>query len=287
VTLEANPGTLEAGRFAAYREAGVNRLSIGVQSFTADCLTRLGRIHGPDEAVASVESAKRAGFDRLNIDLMFGLPGQTPEGAVQDVEQALQLQPDHISYYQLTLEPHTLFYRQPPDRLPGETEEERIQQQGHALLKDAGFEHYEVSAFALKGGRCRHNLNYWQFGDYLAIGAGAHGKLTQAEPWSVHRRWRVRGPADYMAQVKQNKAIAGERRLDESDRVMEFMMNALRLQEGFAPALFVQRTGLPVACLLDRLSPPIERGLLEVTGDWVKPTELGRRFLDDLLASLL
>ncbi len=207
VTLEANPGTLESGRYAGYRDAGVNRLSIGVQSFSADALARLGRIHGPDEAVKAVASAKSAGFDNFNIDLMFGLPGATPEQALKDVEHAISLEPTHISYYQLTLELNTLFHHHPPP-LPPEDDLWQVQCQGHGTLAAAGYGQYEVSAFALPGRRCKHNLNYWQFGDYIGIGAGAHGKLTRP-PGQVERRWRLRSPQDYLTHAENPALLLG------------------------------------------------------------------------------
>lgn len=284
VTLEANPGTLESGRYAGYRDAGVNRLSIGVQSFSADALTRLGRIHGPDEAAKAVASAKSAGFDNLNIDLMFGLPGASPEQALDDLHRAISLQPSHISYYQLTLEPNTLFHHQPPP-LPPEDDLWQIQSQGHAALAAAGYSQYEVSAFALPGRQCRHNLNYWRFGDYIGIGAGAHGKLTR-ESGRVERRWRRRNPEDYLAQAESPNMVAGSRVLDEQDLILEFLMNALRLTEGFPTTLFSDRTGLPGGRLQVLLEDAVDRGLIEPVEGYVRPTPLGGRFLDDLLASL-
>lgn len=284
VTLEANPGTLESGRYAGYRDAGVNRLSIGVQSFSADALTRLGRIHGPDEVVRAVASARSAGFDNFNIDLMFGLPGATPEQALDDMQSAISLRPSHISYYQLTLEPNTLFHHHPPP-LPPEDDLWQIQSQGHAALAAAGYGQYEVSAFALPGRQCRHNLNYWRFGDYIGIGAGAHGKLTR-ESGQVERRWRLRSPEDYLAHAESPGVVAGSRVLDEQDLMLEFLMNALRLTEGFSSALFSDRTGLPERRLLELLEDAVDRGLIEPIVGYVRPTPLGGRFLDDLLASL-
>lgn len=285
VTLEANPGTLESGRYAGYRDAGVNRLSIGVQSFSADALTRLGRIHGPDEALKAVASAKSVGFDNFNIDLMFGLPGESPEQALDGLQRAIALQPSHISYYQLTLEPNTLFYHQPPP-LPPEDDLWQIQSQGHAVLAAAGYGQYEVSAFALPGRQSRHNLNYWRFGDYIGIGAGAHGKLTR-QSGQVERRWRRRSPEDYLAHAASPDVVAGYRVLDEKDLKLEFLMNALRLTEGFSTSLFSDRTGLPEQQLLTLLEDAVKRGLIEPIEGEVCPTSLGGRFLDDLLASLL
>ncbi len=282
VSLEANPGTVEAGRFEGYQEAGINRLSIGVQSFQADSLSRLGRIHGPDEAVRAVESAIRAGFDNFNLDLMFGLPGQTLEMAGDDVRIALEMGPSHISYYQLTLEPNTRFFHRPP-ALPDADQVWDIQAQGHELLAAGGFGQYEVSAFSLPGRRCRHNLNYWEFGDYLGIGAGAHGKLTMPDPWEIQRRWRVRSPGDYLRYAGSGEALAGRRIVQRDELVMEFMMNALRCVEGFDFVLFTERTGLASDLLAPMLVNPRDKGLIIVSEGRIRTTDLGWRYLDDLL----
>jgi oxygen-independent coproporphyrinogen-3 oxidase len=287
VTLEANPGTLEWGRFEAYAAAGVNRLSIGVQSFNASSLQQIGRIHGAEEAQAAVAAAKSAGFDRVNIDLMCGLPGQTLEMALADIRMAIELSPDHISYYQLTLEPNTPFYRQPPSRLPDEDDAFEIQRHGQALLAAAGFAQYEVSAFARDGRVCRHNMNYWQFGDYLGIGAGAHSKITYADPWSVSRRWRVRRPEVYLQSAGTELAVSGFSHLEEDDLVMEFMLNALRLKKGFRTGLFTERTGLGEAHYRRRLDVGVNKGLLLVGGDRICASELGWQFLDDCVSLFL
>ncbi len=281
ITLEANPGTLEAANFAGYRDAGVNRLSIGVQSFNPDCLHALGRIHGPDEAVRALKLAKQAGFDHINLDLMFGLPGQSLEIAKQDVLTALELDPGHISYYQLTLEPNTPFQHAPPD-LPHEEAIWRMQEQGQRRLQHAGYRQYEISAFARKGQRCRHNLNYWSFGDYLGIGAGAHAKLTQASG-SIQRTSKWRHPEDYLKKTADGCAIQGARSLTEADRILEFMMNLLRLRDGFDMTLFTERTGLPPSSLDPALATALSKSLLETRTDRISATPLGRRFLNDLL----
>ncbi len=283
VTLEANPGTLESGRYLGYREAGVNRLSIGVQSFDADALGRLGRIHGPEEATGAVLSGKEAGFDNINLDLMFGLPGQTLSGAMTDVERAISLEPGHISYYQLTLEPNTPFHRSPP-KLPVDDSIWEMQQQGHALLTASGYRRYEVSAFARSGGQCRHNLNYWRFGDYMGVGAGAHGKLSDPGGGRVVRRWRRRGPGSYLQTAGIKEVLAGERDLGEADLELEFMMNALRLRDGFSTELFRHRTGLSIAVVESRIREGVERGLIENRGIAIAATPLGYRFLDDLVS---
>jgi len=285
VTLEANPGTAEARRFAAYREAGVNRLSIGVQSFTPRSLELLGRIHGPDEALEAVELARRAGFENLNLDLMFGLPEQDLEGAKRDLDTALQLAPEHLSYYQLTLEPNTLFCHRPPP-LPDDRVLWEMQQQGRSQLAARGFTRYEVSAYARAGRQCRHNLNYWGFGDYLGIGAGSHGKLSRPGQW-IERRWKLRDPRAYVAAAGTPAALAGRRELSRNDLVLEFMMNALRLDEGFDVRQFEARTGIGYAEVRMRTERLREAGLLELAGQRIRPSEMGLRFLNDLLEAFL
>ena len=282
ITLEANPGAVEAQQFAALREVGVNRLSIGVQSFHGDSLQALGRIHGPEEALRAVELAKRAGFERINLDLMFGLPGQSLAQAKEDVSTAIELDTEHLSYYQLTLEPNTHFHHQPPE-LPDEDSLWAIQEQGLDQLQQAGFEHYEVSAFARAGGECRHNLNYWRFGDYLGIGAGAHGKLT-GEDGEIQRRWKYRSPADYLQASTEGDALQGSRRLSPQDRVVEFMMNALRLTRGVEASCFEATTGLALEQIASRLEQARRRGLLASDKGRLCSTPLGFRFLTDLLA---
>ncbi len=282
ITLEANPGAQDSDRFAAYRQAGVNRLSIGAQSFDADCLRRLGRIHGPDEIGQAVAAARAAGFDNINLDLMFGLPGQVEASARSDVEAAIALKPEHISYYQLTLEPNTAFAASPPV-LPAEEEIWAIQQVGQERLERAGYRQYEVSAYAREGRRCRHNLNYWRFGDYLGIGAGAHAKLSDPGRNRVVRRWRLRGPGSYMAAAGSGDAVAGERVLTPADLELEFMMNLLRLVDGFEISLFSRRTGLDPGPWLERVERAVADGLLTLGGDQIRPTARGGRFLDDLL----
>jgi len=287
VTLEANPGALEHDGFAGYRQAGVNRLSIGVQSFHAGSLRALGRIHGPDEARQAIAQAREAGFDNLNIDLMCGLPGQNLQMALDDVSAAVAEAPEHISYYQLTLEPNTPFHQRPPDGLPDHDQEFRILSAGRRVLADAGYEQYEVSAFARPGRQCGHNLNYWQFGDYIGLGAGAHGKFTDGSGGRVVRRWRLKSPGRYQALAGTAGVLAGERRLGSEDLVLEFMMNALRLRSGFAPGLFCERTGCAETLLWSCLEAPLARGLVEVKRGRVRATGHGWRFLDDILAGFL
>ena len=280
ITLEANPGTVEAGRFRGFRAAGVNRLSIGVQSLDAGQLRRLGRIHGPAEARDAARAARAAGFDNFNLDLMFGLPDQNVAAALADLNGALDLEPAHLSWYQLTLEPNTAFSHDPP-RLPDPDLVADMQGAGQALLAQAGFVQYEVSAYARTGRRCRHNLNYWTFGDYLGIGAGAHAKLTGRDG-RICRRWRVRHPQDFLAHAGGDAALAGERTLESAELGVEFMINALRLRDGVPDALFSARTGQPLALIEAALTAARERGLLAREG--LRATALGWRFLDDLIA---
>ncbi len=285
ITLEANPGTAEAARFAAYRDAGINRLSIGVQSFDARALAALGRIHGPDEAAQAFFLARRAGFDNLNLDLMFGLPQQDRASALSDIEKALALDPEHLSYYELTVEPNTPFARSPP-RLPDEEALAAIQAQGQRLLAARGLAQYEVSAYARVGRRCRHNLNYWELGDYLGIGPGAHGKLTLG-PGRVERRWRLRDPERFLARAGTTAGLAGRRVLLESDLAFEFALNALRLREGVSAGLYEARTGLPLATLAAPLAEARSRGLIEADPGLLRASPLGYRFLNDLIGLFL
>lgn len=287
ITLETNPGTVEHGRFADYRRAGVNRISLGVQSFDDGCLQRLGRIHDSGEAEAAVKLAQDAGLDNINLDLMYALPGQTPDMAVRDVERAVALAPAHISHYQLTLEPNTLFAARPPGGLPDEDQAWDMQERCQALLAEAGYAQYEVSAYARPGRQCAHNLNYWHYGDYLGIGAGAHGKLTLGAEQAILRRWKLRHPAAYMAAAGTAGAIGGEERVTPDQRPFEFMLNALRLVEGFSLDAFEARTGLRRDAIATGLAQAAGRGWLEVGGDRVRPTALGRRFTNDVIALFL
>lgn len=282
ITLEANPGTVEQGRFAEYRAAGINRLSIGVQSFAEEQLQRLGRIHSRGEALRAAEAAHGAGLENFNLDLMFGLPGQNPALALADVEQAIELSPAHISYYQLTIEPNTAFAHTPPV-LPQDDSLWAIQQQGQDTLAGAGYVQYEVSAYARDGVRCRHNLNYWRFGDYLGIGPGAHGKLTYPAEGRVERIWRQRHPQTWLDAAGTEAAVAGRRELDRDDLALEFMMNALRLSDGFESALFQEHTGLPISVVEQPLRQAERLGLLDWQVHRVVPTERGRNYLNELL----
>ena len=284
VTLEANPGTFDANHFKGYRDIGINRLSIGVQSFNAEHLKTLGRIHTSDEALKVIEHAKKIGFDNFNIDLMHGLPGQSLLSALSDLKTAIQCQPTHLSWYQLTLEPNTPFYHQPPT-LPDEDVLVDIQEQGEAVLKNAGFERYEVSAFAQKGKASFHNMNYWEFGDYLGIGAGAHQKLTNMQYQTITRRHKFRNPKDYMNTAKG--FVSGEKILKAEELPLEFMMNAMRLVDGVPRLLFNQRTGLMIESMLPAIEKAQEKGLLE--NDWqnLTPTAQGFRFLNELLEGFM
>ncbi len=282
ITLEANPGTVEQGRFAEYRAAGINRLSIGVQSFDDVKLEALGRIHRRDEALRAAEAAHAAGIDNFNLDLMFGLPGQDEAQAEADLQQAIALSPAHISWYQLTLEPNTAFAHQPPV-LPDDDLLWSMQQRGQETLAAAGYGQYEVSAYAREGQRCRHNLNYWHFGDYLGIGPGAHAKITHPAEGRVERLWKQRQPQAWLAQAATPAVIAGRRDLNRGDLALEFMMNALRLVEGFASGLFQEHTGLPITVLEESLREAQRRGLLDWQLQHIIPTERGRNHLNELL----
>ena len=284
VTLEANPGTVETGCFSGFREAGVTRLSIGVQSFDSGSLQRIGRIHGRQESITAARQAASAGVDSFNLDLMFGLPGQGLAEARADVETAIALRPSHISYYQMTLEPNTRFHAAPPP-LPDEDLIWEMQLQGEALLARAGYRQYEVSAYALVGRQCRHNLNYWRFGDYLGLGAGAHGKTTSGgAPPLVKRTRKVRHPADYLKKAGTGASVSGREMLNDEDLVFEFMLNALRLNAGFTLALFENHTGLGRERLDQGLAEATKRGMMEQIATTVRPTPLGRRYLNDLIA---
>jgi putative oxygen-independent coproporphyrinogen III oxidase len=287
ITLEANPGTIERGRFEGYRDAGINRVSLGAQSFSPRALALLGRIHTPDDTLRAIDELRAARLANFNVDLMYALPEQTPEEAMADVATACALQPAHISYYQLTLEPGTVFHARPPP-LPDEDAAWQIQSEGQALLARAGYVQYEVSAYARAGARCRHNLNYWRFGDYVGIGAGAHGKLSLRLPDQILRTAKPKQPRDYQSQLRRATAAIGERRfIAPADLPFEFMLNALRLNEGFAAGDFERSTGLEMAPLDAALARAQERGLLEPAhGGW-RPTEAGRRFLNDLQAGFL
>jgi len=284
ITLETNPGTVEHGRFDGYLAAGVNRISFGVQSFDNDKLHRLGRIHSAHEAEDAVRQARDAGIDNINIDLMYALPEQTLEGALDDVKRAMALAPTHISHYQLTLEPNTAFAANPPP-LPDDDAAWAIQEACEASLAAGGYGQYEVSAYAAAGRRCAHNLNYWRFGDYLGIGAGAHGKITDAA--GVHRRWKTRLPAAYLASSGQPGRIGGDNLVSGDDLPFEYMLNALRLIDGVPAADFAERTGLAAATIAPARATCIARGWLVDDPTVLRTTPLGQRFLNNVIEAFM
>jgi len=281
ITLEANPGTLDENRFQGFKNAGINRLSIGIQSLQNDKLTTLGRIHNRDHALRAIENAIKAGFDSINVDLMYGLPGQTLIEAMQDLEDALHFQLPHLSWYQLTIEPNTLFYHQRP-ALPVDDTIALIQSEGEKRLKAAGLYHYEVSAFAKKGFECRHNTNYWEFGDYVGLGAGAHSKITHKD--HITRHSQLKHPAEYLnsASKKPLPLI-----LQHSEIIFEFMLNALRLTAGVSMNLFQERTGIPLKTIEDILKKARDKKLLDQDPTILRPTALGRQFLNDVVEMFL
>jgi len=286
ITMEANPGTVECGDPAGYLRAGVNRLSIGAQSFSPTSLAVLGRIHSVDDIGRVVRAATAAGFSNINIDLMYALPGQNGAAALFDIEQAASLEPQHLSWYQLTLEPNTVFHARPPAGLPGEETSFDIQQRGQQRLAELGYEQYEVSAYARNDMKSVHNLNYWSFGDYLAVGAGAHGKITNGE--GIWRYAKIANPQQYMEQQERRGDVPTLKPVDGDDRLFEFLLNALRLTDGFDAQLFESRTGLLADSLRQRLEPVIKKGLIVSQGklSW-RATPLGQRFLNDLQAEFL
>ncbi|MEP7302278.1 MAG: radical SAM family heme chaperone HemW, partial [Caldimonas sp.] len=284
ITLEANPGSFERERFRAFRGAGVTRLSIGVQSFDDARLAALGRVHDAAQARAAIDEARSA-FDTFNIDLMYALPGQTLADCEADLAAALAFGPPHLSVYQLTIEPNTFFASHPPERLPDDDLAFAMLDRIALMTGAAGLDRYEVSAYAQPGHRARHNLNYWAFGDYLGIGAGAHGKLSFAH--RIVRQVRLRDPAAYLAGAEAGAALASETEVTRADLPFEFMLNALRLREGFETARFAERTGLPLSAIEAGLAEAERRGLVERDLQWTRPTERGFDFLNDLLELFL
>lgn len=286
ITLEANPGTVEAGKFHEFRALGINRLSIGAQSFNNDALQRLGRIHERKEAWRAAEHAHDAGFDNFNLDLMFGLPQQTLEQSLEDINTAIALEPTHISHYQLTLEPNTRFHHDPPV-LPEDELRWAMQERCHETLAESGYGHYEVSAFAKPNSQCQHNVNYWQFGDYLGIGTGAHGKISNAQFQTITRRSKLRHPEKFLQNASSPERISSEQQLLAQDTGFEFMLNALRLTEGFAPHVFSDHTGLPISIIETQLSKAEQLELIDWDVKLIRPTERGRNYLNDLLQLFL
>jgi putative oxygen-independent coproporphyrinogen III oxidase len=286
ITLETNPGTVEHGRFDGYLAAGVNRISFGVQSFDDDKLKRLGRIHSATEAEAAVKSAQDAGYTNINLDLMYALPQQSLDGALADVDRAVALQPTHVSHYQLTLEPNTAFAANPPP-LPDDDHAWAMQEACEERLAAAGYGQYEISAYAQPDRRCAHNLNYWRFGDYLGIGAGAHGKLSDAASGQVRRRWKTRHPRAYMEAAGSSARIGGDSVVSTNELPFEYMLNALRLIDGVPLADFSERTGLPPERIAAALAAARRRDWLHDDPLQLHTTALGQRFLNDVIAGFL
>lgn len=280
ITLEANPGTFEQEKFSGYRSIGVNRLSIGIQSFNNNQLEALGRIHSSEQAIKAIETAGSAGFENINLDLMHGLPGQDISHAMADLKQAIDLNPNHISWYQLTIESNTVFYNKPPT-LPKDIILESIQEKGLKLLADNGYQQYEVSAYCKEGNKSSHNMNYWEFGDYLGIGAGAHGKVTLVDEGRIIRTAKTRKPEDYLA--RENSYTANCYTIPKEELPMEFMMNAMRLNNGVPKQFFSDRTGIT----LEEIQPALDKlkklELIEQPINNLSPTEKGHQFLNNLL----
>ena len=282
ITMEANPGTIDLEKFKEFSAAGINRLSIGIQSFNDEKLKNLGRIHGRKEAIRAAELAHDAGFNSFNLDLMYGLPYQSLSQAVDDIETAIALEPKHLSHYQLTIEPNTFFHHQPPT-VPDDDKLWEMQEACQASIAKHGYAQYEISAYAKDGYQCQHNLNYWQFGDYLGIGAGAHGKLTNAPEQKINRSWKVKHPQDYLDKATSEKRIAGEKNLTRDDAAFEFMMNALRLNNGFETEIFQQHVGLPISVVEKALKQAEEKNWISWNLKRIKPTDTGRQYLNNLL----
>jgi oxygen-independent coproporphyrinogen-3 oxidase len=284
ITLEANPGTLEHHDWQEYQFAGINRMSIGVQSFQDHLLKRLGRVHSSEEAYRAIQYIKQAGFRSLNLDLMYGLPDQTQAEAIADIERAMSLQLPHLSWYQLTLEPNTAFYIQPP-RLPDDESIWAMQQEVLPRLNAAGYQQYEISAYAQTGKECQHNLNYWLYGDYLGVGAGAHSKITDLREQVVYRSYKTPHPKHYLRATE--RFAASHKQVQLSELPFEFMLNALRLYQDIYMPWFTERTGLPMSFIENRLAEAIQRGFLEYQDPYLRTTDLGKRFYNDLVQIFL
>lgn len=283
VTLEANPGTVDTAHFEGYKQAGVNRVSLGIQSFNSDYLAALGRIHDGKQAIMAAELALNT-FDRVNLDVMYGLPKQPLSDALKDAEQAIALNPDHLSFYHLTLEPNTPFFRTPPS-LPSDDMSSDMQEGIEALLAESGYQHYETSAFCKPKSQARHNINYWSFGDYLGIGAGAHSKLSYHN--KITRETRHKHPKAFMDNAEKGNAVDNTWQITQKDLGFEFMMNALRLTTGFNQDLFQERTGLPLMAVAKQLAEATSKGLIVQDASRIQPTLAGQRYLNDLLTLFL
>lgn len=283
ITLEANPGTFESHKFAEFRALGINRLSIGIQTFNDTLLTRLGRVHSGGEALKAAEIAQQSGFDNFNLDLMFGLPGANPEDSQSDVATAISLKPTHISFYQLTLEPNTYFHKFPP-QLPNDELIFDTQKRGQQLLADHGYQQYEVSAYSQSGLQCQHNVNYWQFGDYLGIGAGAHGKITQTLPQTIIRTVKPKSPEHYLQDTHK---LGSSTVIPVAELPLEFIMNQLRLKQGFTAENYFASTGLSISTLEPALSASLQQGLLINQDDRYFCSEQGWNFMDNILEKFM
>ena len=283
ITLEANPGTFESQKFAEFRTLGINRLSIGIQSFNDGLLQKLGRVHSAKEALAAGDIAQHAGFDNFNLDLMFGLPDSNPEDSINDVKTAISLKPTHLSFYQLTLEPNTYFHKFPP-KLPNDEIIFSNQKQAQHILSEQGYHQYEVSAYSQTNRQCQHNLNYWQFGDYLGIGAGAHGKITQALPQTITRSFKPKSPEQYLANTHKN---GGAELISSAELPLEFVMNHLRLKQGFNVDTYQARTGLEIDTLEPALSNCLKEGLLIYRNNHYYCSEQGWNFMDNILEKFI
>ncbi len=283
ITLEANPGTFESHKFAEFRALGINRLSIGIQSFNDVFLTRLGRVHSSREAIMAAEIAQQSGFDNFNLDLMFGLPGAGPDDSQTDVATAISLKPTHISFYQLTLEPNTYFHKFPP-QLPNDELIFDTQKRGQQLLADHGYGQYEVSAYSQLGLQCKHNVNYWQFGDYLGIGAGAHGKITQTLPQAIIRTVKPKSPEQYLQDTHK---LSGATAIPVAELPLEFIMNQLRLKQGFTAENYFASTGLSIATLEPALSESLQQGLLINQNGRYFCSAQGWNFMDNILEKFM
>ena len=282
ISMEANPGTVELGKFKEFNAAGINRLSIGIQSFNDDKLEKLGRIHGRKEAIRAAEQAHDAGFNSFNLDLMYGLPNQSLQQAVEDIETAIALEPKHLSHYQLTIEPNTFFHHQPPIT-PDDDDLWEMQLACQEKLAKNNYAQYEISAYAKEGAQCQHNLNYWQFGDYLGIGAGAHGKLTNAAEQKINRSWKVKQPQDYLNNAMMDERISGNKTLSRNDASFEFIMNALRLNSGFETTVFQRHVGLPISVIEKALKQAEEKNWIHWDLKRIAATDTGRQYLNNLL----